>query len=363
MPVGQDDLPFWLGFARFSRFGPKSMERILNSFPSMESAWRAPADRLVMIGLRTPTVEKFILEREGINLDQEMELLQTHGLRIVTRRDADYPKPFTHLHDAPAYFFLRGSLPNPKLPTLAVVGSRTATSYAHAAMRILVEPVAENGVVIVSGLARGIDTLAHECALRMGAPTIAVIGSGLDRASMYPAQNRDLAERIVKSGGAVISEYPVGKEAHPEHFPIRNRLIAALGKATLVVEGAIKSGSLITAKETLDVGRDVLAVPGPITSPLSEGPNALIRAGAVPATKPEDIYHSLGVTPLEEKTTAVAENPTEEAILASLSQVAIHVDDLIRQTKLPAMTVLSTLTILEMRGAARSLLGKMYTRG
>ena len=246
---------------------------------------------------------------------------------------------------------------------LAVVGSRRATRYAEQAVQELVEPIARAGVVIVSGLAFGVDALAHRAALNVGGITVAVLGGGVDERSIAPVSNRALAESILDRGGAILSEYPDGTESVHYHFPVRNRIIAGMSQGTLVVEAAVKSGSLITSKSAMEEGRDVFAVPGPITSELSQGPNNLLKMGARPVTSAEDILSVFGVLNGRVKSVPVANSPTEAILLELLSREPAHVDDLVRKSGLPTPTVTSTLTLMEMNGSARHLGGMFYVRG
>ncbi len=357
------DLPYWLALARFPKFGAKSLARLSNSFPNMREAFHAPLSMLIACGIRPKAAQQFVETRSHINPDEEMELLARHKTQLITFKDETYPPALKHLYDPPAVLFVRGTLPPANAIHLAVVGSREHTSYGEAVIRLLIEPAAAQGVVIVSGLARGIDALAHRAALRAQTPTVAILGAGVDDASTYPAQNRALAQMILAQGGAIISEFPLKTQPRKEHFPIRNRLIAGLCRATMVVEAQEKSGSLITAGSALEIGRDVLAVPGPVTSPLSLGPNRLIKAGAIPITSLDDLYEQLGITPRTQPNSYQPENDIEACVLPHLTQEAIHVDDLIRLTKLSAPKILSTLTLLEMKNAARQVGNQYYVLG
>jgi DNA processing protein len=215
------------------------------------------------------------------------------GARVVAPGDDEYPSGLLELTDPPMGLFLRGALPAPR-PAVAMVGARRCTAYGREAAETIAGGVAAEGVTVVSGAAVGIDAAAHRGALRAGGPTIAVLGSGIDVA--YPPRNASLIEGIAGTG-AVVSEYPPGIEARPHRFPARNRLVAALGQGVIVVEGAPGSGSLITVEFAGDLGRDVMAVPGAITGPLSEVPHALIRDGAALIRGAGDVLEALGLAP------------------------------------------------------------------
>jgi DNA processing protein len=281
----------------------------------------------------------------------------------ITRDDPRYPLLLKQIHDPPAELHVRGTLPPSDALALAVVGSRSPTPYGQRVVRDLVEPIARLGIVIVSGLAYGIDAAAHEAACRVRGTTVAVLGSGGDDRSLFPAGNRALAKRLIDAGGAVISEFPDGTPPLKHHFPIRNRVIAGIAKGTLVIEAAAKSGSLITARCALENGREVFAVPGSIHSPMSEGPNNLIKMGARPVTSPEDILSVFGHEAGEPVVHHEPGSPSEAAILALLTKEPLHIDDIIRASGLDPSQTSSTLTLMEMKGAARHVGGMFYVRG
>ena len=361
----REDLPYWLGLLRYPKFGPVRMARLQAAFPTnMRDAFSASMSVLMAAGIEPAVAEGFILERSSINPTKEFERVQAAGLRAITRLDEDYPKTLLTLYDPPAVLFVRGNLPVPDRRLLAVVGSRQATSYGLETTRLLTKPLAEAGVGIVSGLAYGIDAASHEAALEVGGYTMAVLGGGVDEASIYPSQHRALAARIVTSGGAVLSEYLPGTASLKYHFPIRNRIIAGLCAATLVVEAAEKSGSLITAREALESGRDVFAVPGPITSPLSNGPHALIRSGALCVTCANDMLEVLGLAPAPKICLPTFEpaDADEAAVYKALSNAPQHIDDLVEATHLSAPKISSILTKLDLAGHAHDAGGLHFVK-
>ncbi len=281
----------------------------------------------------------------------------------ITCDDPRYPLLLKQIYDPPGELHVRGKLPPSDALALAVVGSRKPTPYGDQVVRDLVEPIARQGIVIVSGLAYGIDALAHEASCRVGGVTVAVLGSGVDPKSIFPSGNRALAERIIAAGGAVISEFPDGTPPLKHHFPIRNRVIAGISKGTLVIEAAAKSGSLITARSALENGRDVFAVPGTIHSQMSEGPNNLIKMGARVVTSPEDILSVFGQEVREPATIHEPGSPSEATVLAILTRKPLHIDDIIRASGLDPSQTSSTLTLMEMKGSARHVGGMYYVRG
>lgn len=360
----RDDLPFWLALLRFPKFGPVRMGKLAAAFPEMGRAFSASLTELTAAGIELRVAEAFLAERAAIDPARELARVREAGLRAVTRLDADYPPALLNLYDPPAVLFVRGTLPKAGQPLLAVVGSRHATNYGLECTRGLCIPVARAGVGIVSGLAYGIDAAAHEAALEAGGYTLAVLGGGVDEASIYPSQHRSLASRIAAAGGAVVSEYLPGTASLKPHFPIRNRIIAGLCRATLVVEATEQSGSLITAKAALEAGRDVFAVPGPIGSPLSSGPHSLLKTGALCATSPADILQALAMVP-QPLPLAPAYQPTdpdEARLFQALSASPTHVDELVDATGLPAPRVSSLLSRLELDGHAKDAGGLHYVR-
>ncbi len=266
----------------------------------------------------------------------------------VARRDAGYPPLLAELHDPPSSLFVRGESEALSAPGVAVVGARSCSAYGAQVARSLARELAAAGVVVVSGLARGVDGEAHRGALEGGGRTIAVLGCGIDRD--YPRNHAELARRILASG-AVVSEYPAGIEPAPWRFPARNRIIAGLSLATVVVEARERSGALITADFALELGRDVFAVPGEITSSLSAGTNDLLRQGAAPLTSVRDVLDALGIdsAPVG-RSSSLSDGAA--ALLTLLADGARPVDELTRAAGLPAGEVAAALVELELAGFA-----------
>lgn len=354
------DRVFWVALATFRPFGATRMARLMRRFPSMERAFHASLVDLVEAGIEANVANRFLQERIHIDPEELYRNLEVHGVQVITLKDEIYPELLKQIYDPPAVLFVRGVLPSSEKKHLAVVGSRKASNYGLRVTEDLIHPAAKAGVVIVSGLAYGIDAHAHDAAIRANGCTVAVLGSGVDHESIYPSSNRALASKIIAHGGALISEFFIGTPPLKHHFPLRNRIIAGLCHGTLVIEAAQKSGSLVTAKSAMDSNRDVYAVPGSIHSPLSEGTNELIKSGAVPITKPEDLF---GIEPMPEpESSFVPKNDQQTSIWSKLSTAPIHVDELIRSTQLPAHTLLSELTLMEMAGGVKHQGGKFYTR-
>jgi DNA processing protein len=295
----------------------------------------------------------------SFDADRYTSALDGLGLRWLARADAGFPSRLAAIHDPPPGLFLRGSA-EPELlerPAVAIVGARSCSDYGALVARRLARELGSAGVVVVSGLARGVDGYAHRGALDGGGETVAVLGCGIDRD--YPRAHASLAAQIV-STGLVLSEYPPGVAPAPWRFPARNRIVAGLAAATVVVEARERSGALITADLALEQGRDVLAVPGEITSALSEGTNALLRLGAAPVTCVEDVLEAIGIEPQETPPPPPPAGPAGIA-LSALEGGAGTADEIVRATGLSSAEVAAALTELELAGLVTASSG-VYRR-
>jgi DNA processing protein len=295
-----------------------------------------------------PNELRFERFRRGFDGEAFRASLEARGLRFVGRSETGYPRLLRELHDPPPGLFLRGSADGELLcePAVAVVGARMCSSYGGQVARILARELAGAGLVIVSGLARGVDGEAHRGALEAGGATIAVLGCGIDRD--YPAAHAQLARGICGTG-LVVSEYAPGVEPAPWRFPARNRIIAGLCQATVIVEARERSGALITADFALEAGREVFAVPGEITSALAAGTNALLRVGATPLTCAADVLEVFGLEPPRSKVPDLG--PDAAAVLAALAREPAAADELGRVTGLDAAALATALAELELAGA------------
>ena len=270
--------------------------------------------------------------------------------RSLRRGSEGYPPLLAQIPDPPARLWLRGAAAPALLArtAVAIVGARACSGYGRSVARMLATEAAAAGAVVVSGLARGIDGEAHRGALAAVGPTVAVLGCGIDRD--YPAAHSELARAIVNAGGLILSEYEPGVEPAPWRFPARNRIIAGLARATVVVEARERSGALITADFALEDGREVLAVPGEITSALSAGTNGLLRQGATPATSAADVLEALGLD-FEPAGRRIPNDPTSEQVIAAVAAGAGTADELSRATGLGAAELAAALALLELAGA------------
>ncbi|KAA0205774.1 DNA-protecting protein DprA [Candidatus Uhrbacteria bacterium] len=288
--------------------------------------------------------------------------MTNHPIKFISQDDASFPPLLRQISDPPEGLYVRGTLKD--VPAISVVGTRRLTTYGRRATQAIVQELASGGCAIVSGLALGIDGEAHKAALDAGAYTIAVLATGIDDATLYPREHVKLAHRILEAGGALISENPPGSPSFKFAFPRRNRLIAGMTAATVVVEASLNSGSLITARLALDENREVLAVPGPIWSRASEGCHALLKLGAKPCTSAEDVIRALKLDRPELMAEARAALPLteEESRLLSLLTEPLHIDQLSLQSARPAAEIGSSLSLLELKGYVQHLGGQIWLK-
>jgi DNA processing protein len=352
---------YWIALSMAAGIGPARFQRLLEVCGDAASAWNASQFELAAAGLERRTVDS--LQRlHGHTPAAIAQRLEQLGIRAVTLLDDEYPANLRQIADAPPVLFVRGSLRPEDANAVALVGTRRATAYGVAVAEKLAHDLASAGVTVVSGLAKGIDTAAHRATVDAGGRTLAVLGNGLDQ--VYPAANRDLARRIVSSG-ALVSEFPPGTPPDAVNFPRRNRIIAGLARAIVIVEAGLPSGALITADFALEQGRDVLAVPGSILSPTCKGSNELLRQGATPVTCVEDILEVLG-SPVGADRNVARGMPSlghqETTVLDALGGDPRHVDELARLLGRSAGEVSATLALLELNGMARQVGGMLYTR-
>lgn len=350
--------------AHFPKITYNRYKRIAAYFSDFKNLWSAELVDLINAGIEENIAHEFLMWRDQNPADGIMERLEKEGITTVSINEPNYPLLLKEISDPPHTLFVRGKLSENNNPSLGVVGTRRLTTYGRQACEELVRPLARGGMVIVSGLALGIDGVAHQTTLDNGGITIAVLGSGIDKQHIYPSAHKRLADMIIEKGGAVISEYPPGFLPTHYSFPARNRIIAGLTLGTLVIEAPEISGALITARSALDYNREVFAVPHNITSQTGAGPNNLIKMGAKAVTKASDITDALNLKLLTENVenrTISSSNPTESKILLTLSDEPKHVDVLIKETGLPSHVITSTLTLMEMKGKVRNWGTMMYT--
>lgn len=355
------DEKYWLGFNRVKGVGPAKIQALLNYFNDLRTAWDARKEQLERIGFDQRSIANFLALREKIDLDQSLADVHKIGVSLLTWESEDYPSYLREIDGAPPVLYVHGSLEDIDRWAVAVVGTRRLTVYGRQVAQELVTGLVLNGVTIISGLARGIDSIAHQTAIQHGGRTIAVLGSGPDQ--IYPPENRGLARQIINGHGAVITEYGLGVKPDARNFPPRNRIISGLSLGVVVVEAGERSGATITARFATEQGRDVFAVPGNINSPASKGTNRLIQQGAKLITKVDDVLEELNLAMVLEHSAvqrALPETPEEASLFEHLSGQPVHVDDLSRASGLPSHVVSSTLTLMELKGVVRQVGGMNY---
>ncbi|MDP2692957.1 MAG: DNA-processing protein DprA [bacterium] len=352
-------------FAHYPKATVKRYQDLLGAFSNLDNAWKAEFNDFKHIGWKTETINDFIYWRKNINLDKIAEKLDSEQIHCITKNDSDYPPLLREIFDPPFCLFVRGSLKNINYP-LAIVGPRKYSIYGKQIAQSFASKLAHIGFTIISGLALGIDGIAHSSALDVNGMTSAVLGSGVNKSNVYPHAHKHLSERIINAGGALISEYPPGTEANKFTFPQRNRIVAGMSLGTLVIEGALKSGALITAQCALDDGRELFAVPQNITSPTSSGVNTILKTGAHLVTNETDILEILNLSGILEsikpQTNVTPASSTEEKILSVISEEPIHIDFIVKSTNLPSNSINSTLALLELSGKIRNLGSMMFVK-
>lgn len=352
-------------FNTIAGVGSQKLHLLMQHFGSSEAAWQASATELVESGISPALAEKIVIARREINPDAEWGKLVQHGIQTLAVTDIDYPALLKEISLPPYLLYVRGNSSFNTQPAIAVVGSRKFTSYGKQIASVFASDLVHAGVSVVSGLALGIDAIAHRGALDAGGHTIAVLGSSLEDSMIDPRENFNLSRDILHSGGALISEFPLGTSATPGTFPARNRIMAGMTLGTLVVEAAIGSGSLITANLAVECNREVFAVPGSIFSPSSTGTNSLIKSGAKMVTGVADI---LGELRLPERAAAahvresIPATPEEAKILNILSTEPLQVDRIIKLSTLDTARVGALLTIMEMKGLVKNIGGHNYIK-
>lgn len=356
------DIKYYNALNQITEIGATRFKKLISYFPSAKEAWQATFGELKRAGLEEKVIEAFTQKRSKISPDKEIEKVIKAGISIITLKDPKYPKLLKEIYDPPALLYLKGDIARLEDEfLLAVVGTRKLSSYGQQVTSTITRGLAQAGLTITSGLALGVDALAHKAALETQGRTIAVLGCGLDR--VYPVANENLAQDLIVSRGALISEFPLGTPPLKHHFPFRNRVISGLSLGVLVVEATKVSGALITARAALEQNREVFGIPGNIYSPTSQGPNNLIKMGAKLVTSCQDILEELNLSGAREFIEAkkiIPETKEEAKILEVLNAEPIHIDNLVKTTDLDTATISSTLTIMEMKGKVKNLGGMRY---
>lgn len=359
-----DERAYWLGFSRVSGIGRAALDKLNGAFPSLAHAWEAPSGQLREAGLSEFVTKKLVETRTKIHLPTEIRQIEALGASFITLADKAYPSLLKNYRAAPLVLYVRGELSPNDDKALAVVGTRKATRYGKDMAQQFCGALAQAGVTIISGLALGIDAMAHIAALDADGRTIGVLGNGID--VIYPRENAPLFRRIIDSGqGALISHFPPGTRPDGSNFPRRNAILSGLALGTLVIEAPMGSGSLHTVNAALDQGREVFAIPHSLQNMMGTACNLLIQEGAKLVMEARDILDELNIA-AETMTTRVQteriapDSPEEAKVLNHLSDAPIHVDELARTIGMTISDLSVILTLLELKGLAQRVGAMQY---
>lgn len=350
-----NELKYWVSFSRIPGIGRVKTSQLLEYFSTLENAWDAPSGELKKAGLDSKLISAIINLRPKISPDDEINNLHKYKVKAIPCNSSAYPQRLKEIHDYPPIIYIRGSIKPEDECCLAVVGTRRATVYGRQVTEEIVTDLAKNKITIVSGLAKGIDSIAHRSALEANGRTIAIFASGLD--IVYPAENAGLARDIMEQG-ALVSEHPLGTKPKADNFPRRNRIMSGLSLGILVIEAGEKSGALITVEQALQQNREVFAVPGSILSPASKGTNSILQQGAKLVRNHMDILEELNLAMVAqqlEMKELLPTDKTEALLLRQLSNEPIHIDEASRQSGLSASVVSSTLAMMELKGMVKQV--------
>lgn len=357
------DQNYLTAICAFGFFGPARIKLLLSYFKKPKKIWLAKSEELLTMGLPKHKVYEFERFKSVFDIDSYFKKLEKFSIKAVTILDKNYPENLKGIPDAPIALYVRGDIKTSDSNAVAIVGTRMMTSYGREVARRFASELAGYGITIISGLALGIDSEAQRAALNSGGRTVAILASGLDM--ITPVTNKALALEFIKNRGAIVSEYPIGHIPQPYDFPVRDRLISGFSKAVIVIEGRMKSGTFYTVKAALDQGRPVFAVPGPITSPASEGPNYLIQNGAKLITGVKDVLDELDLQVKVDRGVMEKIMPTdkyEAKFMGVLDKEPLHLDEVVRITGIKTDIVSARLTLMEMKGLVKNLGGGMYRK-
>jgi len=355
-----DSRLYFVGFNKIRGIGSVRLQRLIDCYGSIEEAWNAPAKELFQTGIGSKIITSLIETRQNLDLTSEMQKIHENGIQVVTWDDQDYPRHLKEIDQPPPILFYKGTLDKKDDWAVAIVGTRQKTSYGKQVTDELARFLALNHITVVSGLARGIDSVAHEACIDAGGRTYAVLGCGVDQ--IYPPEHRHLAEKIIQNG-AIISEYAPGTPPDGINFPPRNRIISGLSLASVIVEAGETSGAMITATFAVNQGREVFAVPGNIYSPKSKGTNRLIRDGAQPLLDFNQILEVLDLDHLSDYHYAQAqlpENELEKSLFETLIKEPLHIDEIQVLTSMPIEKISATLVIMELKGMIKQVSPMTY---
>ena len=358
----ESDRKYWLAFSQVKGLGSVRFRKLLTFFGDLKIAWEAPLDRFIAAGLTAKIAEEIQNRRSTFNLDKYEESLSKKGIKALIWSDEGYPRYLSQIEQPPPVLYVLGEITPADDLAIAIVGTRNVTQYGRQVTRDSAAYLAGNGVTIVSGLARGVDGIAHHAALEVGGRTIAVLGSGVDM--IYPPEHHKLAERIAKSG-AVVSDYPPGTKPEGSNFPPRNRIISGLSRGTIVIEAGETSGALITAKFSVEQNREVFAVPGSVLAPMSKGTNRLIADGATPMNDPRQVLDFLKIQEQVHDTQVNSHelpDTAEQRVLVALGNDTVHIDELCNKLDFSMEKLTALLTMMELKGLVTRNRGMEYAK-
>ena len=351
-----DDTKYRVALAQIPQLGTVRFRRLEDYFQDLENAWNASPAELREAGIESRVSQGIVAARSRTSPEAEIERLERAGVKPLHWHHPDYPSRLREISDPPPVLFCKGELLPSDERSVAVVGTRNPTTDGREAAAALASDLARNGIIIVSGLARGIDSVAHRAALDSGGRTIALMGNGLD--TVYPKEHATLSQQI-QERGAVASEYPLGVRPDPRNFPRRNRLISGISLGTLIIEAGEHSGAQWTAYHALEQNREVFCVPGRIFSPASRFTNGLIQEGAKLVSSDEDVLEELNLTAvahqIEMPLLPAPEDGGESVLLHHLGHEPAHIDDIRRRASLPITEVSSLLTLMELKGLVKQV--------
>jgi DNA processing protein len=355
-----NDKRYWIGFNLIKGIGAVRLQALIQHFGDLEVAWKASPPDLAEAGLGRKVIERVIQARAEVDLGKLWEKIESQGIKILTWEDESYPGRLKEIDQPPPVLYIRGEYLQDDLFAVAIVGTRRVTAYGRQITEEISSFLAANRITVISGLARGVDAIAHQNTLKAGGRTIGVLGSGVDK--IYPPEHRGLAEQMMERG-AVISDYALGTPPDASNFPPRNRIISGLSLAVVVIEAGETSGALITAEFATEQGREVFAVPGSILAPQSKGTNKLIQQGALPLLTMNDLMQALDLTRVGEHKAArrvIPADETEARLMNLLGSEPLHVDEIRNQAELPIEKVSATLALMELKGMVRQVGGMNY---
>ncbi|HYW66318.1 MAG TPA: DNA-processing protein DprA [Candidatus Dormibacteraeota bacterium] len=363
----------WLALTLTPGIAARLSARLLREYGSPEGVFRAPLTGIEACNVPAPAAQAIFRKQLFWRAEKEVDALRKLGGKLLNWKEPQYPQALLQIYDPPVLLYVRGDAQVLNSPSLSIVGTRRPTVYGSQMAERMGRDLAARGLTIVSGLARGIDAIAHQGATAVGGRAIGVLGTGID--VCYPKENKKLYEKVLERG-AIVSEFPTGSHPAPENFPVRNRIIAGMPLGVVIVEGKQYSGSLITARLAMEFGREVFGVPGNVTQEVSFAPNLLIKQGAKLVTNAEDVIEELP-TPVRAalvKAEAVETEQRNLLLVDSLSPVqrklyellnaeeSRHIDDIVDTSGLNSSEVLATLFDLEMQGIVRQLPGKQFSK-